>query len=145
MYTDETKVSQILRNLVSNAIKFTERGEVRVSSVYVETTDTIALTVSDSGIGIRARGASTSVPAVLPDRQRETAEGERHRVWVWLFQNSSRTFSAGSISLKSEVGVGSQFTGASPTAAASGSRAGLWKRTRGSKSFRTKSPPYPAC
>ena len=32
MYTDEGKVSQILRNFISNAIKFTERGEVRVAA-----------------------------------------------------------------------------------------------------------------
>ena len=35
LYTDESKVSQILRNFISNALKFTERGEVRVSARVV--------------------------------------------------------------------------------------------------------------
>jgi len=33
MSTDEGKVSQVLRNFISNALKFTERGEVRVSPI----------------------------------------------------------------------------------------------------------------
>src|SRR6185437_16987892 len=32
LYSDEGKVSQILRNFISNALKFTERGEIRVSA-----------------------------------------------------------------------------------------------------------------
>ena len=48
--SDEGKISQILRNLISNALKFTEQGEVRVS---VECHDgKIAFCVSDTGIGI---------------------------------------------------------------------------------------------
>jgi signal transduction histidine kinase/CheY-like chemotaxis protein len=48
--TDEAKVSQILRNLVSNALKFTERGEVRVWFELMP--DDCAFVVSDTGIGI---------------------------------------------------------------------------------------------
>ena len=34
MFSDEGKISQILRNFISNALKFTERGEVRVSAQH---------------------------------------------------------------------------------------------------------------
>ncbi len=53
MTTDEGKLSQILRNLVSNALKFTERGEVRVRAEAGP--DGMAVfSVADTGIGIPA-------------------------------------------------------------------------------------------
>ena len=51
-YTDEGKVSQILRNLISNALKFTERGEVRVSAAVTDARVRSSFTVADTGIGI---------------------------------------------------------------------------------------------
>lgn len=50
--TDEAKVSQILRNFISNAIKFTERGEVRVWATADTHADTVSFHVRDTGIGI---------------------------------------------------------------------------------------------
>jgi signal transduction histidine kinase/CheY-like chemotaxis protein len=50
LFTDEQKVSQILRNFISNAIKFTPRGEVRVAA-RIEGEE-IIFSVSDTGIGI---------------------------------------------------------------------------------------------
>jgi CheY-like chemotaxis protein len=50
--TDEAKVSQVLRNLLSNALKFTERGEVRMQAALSEDGRTVMLSVSDTGIGI---------------------------------------------------------------------------------------------
>jgi len=52
MFTDEGKVSQILRNFISNALKFTERGEVRVSAGFRPERQTVAFSVADTGIGI---------------------------------------------------------------------------------------------
>ncbi len=52
LFTDEAKVSQILRNFISNALKFTERGEVRVSARHDSALDTIEFSVADTGIGI---------------------------------------------------------------------------------------------
>jgi CheY-like chemotaxis protein/nitrogen-specific signal transduction histidine kinase len=48
--TDHGKVSQILRNLISNALKFTEHGEVRVSATLRD--EDIVFRVRDTGIGI---------------------------------------------------------------------------------------------
>jgi signal transduction histidine kinase/CheY-like chemotaxis protein len=52
LYTDEAKVSQILRNFISNALKFTERGEVRVSARVAPGDETVVFSVADTGIGI---------------------------------------------------------------------------------------------
>jgi signal transduction histidine kinase/CheY-like chemotaxis protein len=51
LHTDERKLSQILRNLVSNALKFTHQGEVRVS-VAPGPRDTVVFSVRDTGVGI---------------------------------------------------------------------------------------------
>jgi signal transduction histidine kinase len=50
--SDEGKISQILRNFISNALKFTEHGAVRVSAQVDEAAGTIAFAVADTGIGI---------------------------------------------------------------------------------------------
>jgi signal transduction histidine kinase/CheY-like chemotaxis protein len=50
--TDEGKLGQILRNLVSNALKFTEHGEVRVCTRLDAPGKQIAFSVQDTGIGI---------------------------------------------------------------------------------------------
>ena len=52
METDEAKLGQILRNLVSNALKFTEKGEVRVRISCPPGSDLISFFVEDTGIGI---------------------------------------------------------------------------------------------
>jgi signal transduction histidine kinase len=50
--SDEGKISQVLRNFISNALKFTEEGSVRVGATWNRELDTITFTVADTGIGI---------------------------------------------------------------------------------------------
>lgn len=52
LYTDEAKLSQILRNFISNALKFTDAGEVRVSAATLPGEDAVRLSVADTGVGI---------------------------------------------------------------------------------------------
>jgi signal transduction histidine kinase len=50
--SDEGKISQVLRNFISNALKFTEQGAVHVSAFHDPEADTITFAVADTGIGI---------------------------------------------------------------------------------------------
>jgi signal transduction histidine kinase/DNA-binding response OmpR family regulator len=52
LHTDEGKVSQILRNFISNALKYTEKGHVRVSARLDPATESVQFEVTDTGIGI---------------------------------------------------------------------------------------------
>src|SRR3984893_8275536 len=61
LYNDEGKVSQILRNFISNAIKFTEQGEVTVSAQLSEDRQTVRFSVADTGIGIAAEDQTRGV------------------------------------------------------------------------------------
>jgi len=54
---DSTRLRQVLYNLVSNAVKFTEEGEVRVTASRPG--DTLVVEVRDTGIGIPAGRLST--------------------------------------------------------------------------------------
>jgi len=51
LYTDDKKLAQILRNFISNALKFTQNGEVRISA-RAEGDSEVRFAVTDTGIGI---------------------------------------------------------------------------------------------
>ena len=88
--TDEGKVSQILRNFISNAIKFTERGEVRVSATADPVADTVSFHVRDTGIGIAARRRRGHLPGVRPGRPSAAGPREGHRAWPAAVQEAGR-------------------------------------------------------
>jgi signal transduction histidine kinase/CheY-like chemotaxis protein len=113
MYNDEGKVSQILRNFISNAIKFTERGEVRVAAHLSEDQRTVRLSVSDTGVGIRKEDQGlifdefTQAPNPLQGRVKGTGLG------LPLCRRLARLMH-GEVSVESEIGVGSTFTATLP-------------------------------
>lgn len=125
LFTDRQRVEQIVKNLLSNALKFTEQGQVSLT-VTREGEDNIAFIVADSGIGI------------APDQQQiifeafRQADGTTSRRYggTGLGLSISRdlaTLLGGAISVSSTLGGGSTFTlvlpshfepGALPTAGA---------------------------
>jgi len=108
IYSDEAKLSQILRNLISNALKFTERGEVRIF-VSRDQDQTIAFEVSDTGIGIAAEDQErifqewTQIEGKLQKVAKGTGLG------LPLSRKLAQLL-GGDVAVSSEVGVGSVFT-----------------------------------
>jgi len=109
--SDGQRVLQILRNLLSNALKFTAAGEVKVviaASASAEGTR-LAFAVRDTGIGIAPEQQQTIFEAF---RQ---ADGSTHRKYggTGLGLSISRDLAhllGGEITLESVVGAGSTFT-----------------------------------
>ncbi|MHC5765827.1 MAG: ATP-binding protein [Nostoc sp.] len=111
LYNDEGKVAQILRNFVSNALKFTEQGEVRVSAV--QTGHTVIFSVSDTGIGI----APADRERIFEDFMQIESPLQKQVKGTGLGLPLSRKLAeliGGSISVKSQPGVGSTFTALIP-------------------------------
>jgi CheY-like chemotaxis protein/CHASE3 domain sensor protein len=109
IYTDKVRVEQVIKNLLSNAFKFTpENGTISISAVAGPREDTISFKIKDSGIGIPA------------DKQRiifeafQQADGSTSRKYggTGLGLSISRELASllgGNITLSSEPGQGSEF------------------------------------
>lgn len=113
LYTDEGKVSQILRNLISNALKFTVSGEIRVTANLSEDESSVVFAVADTGIGIALEDHQaifeefTQIRNPLQGRVKGTGLG------LPLCRRLAALLH-GSISVCSTPGVGSTFTVALP-------------------------------
>lgn len=110
--TDESKLSQVLRNFISNALKYTERGQVSVSA-RMQDAETVVFAVEDTGLGI-----------ALGDQERIFEEWvqvdnplQRRVRGTGLGLPLSRKLAAllgGRIWVESQPGIGSTFYAAFP-------------------------------
>ena len=107
VYTDDRKLSQILRNFISNALKFTPRGEVRVRA-KLEGDAMVTFMVADTGIGIAPEFHSS----IFEDFSQVQSPLQKRLRGTGLGLSLSRKLAAllgGSVSLESEPGKGSVF------------------------------------
>lgn len=107
LYTDDKKLAQILRNFIANALKFTLRGEIRVSA-RLHGNDRIRFAVSDSGIGI----APELLGALFEDFAQVDSPLQKRLRGTGLGLSLCKRFAAllgGEVGVESEPGVGSTF------------------------------------
>ncbi|MET0310775.1 MAG: ATP-binding protein [Burkholderiaceae bacterium] len=107
LYSDNRKLAQILRNFISNALKFTSRGEVRVSARATEG-ETVTFSVSDTGIGIAAEHHH----AIFKDFSQVDSPVQKRLRGTGLGLSLSKRLAellGGSVTMESEPGKGSVF------------------------------------
>ncbi|GHV53443.1 hypothetical protein FACS1894216_11450 [Synergistales bacterium] len=111
LFGDETRVRQIIANIVNNAVKYTHGGsvEMRVSRVSHMGRDWLSVIVKDSGIGIRKE----DIPKLFGKFERFDAERNRGIIGTGLGLSITKQLvdmMGGSLSVESEYGRGSSFT-----------------------------------
>ena len=108
IYTDDRKLSQILRNFISNALKFTPAGEVRVTAVRMGA-ESVKFSVIDTGIGI----APEHHAAVFDDYSQVDSPVQKRLRGTGLGLSLSKQLAhllGGRVEVQSELGKGSIFS-----------------------------------
>jgi signal transduction histidine kinase/CheY-like chemotaxis protein len=110
--SDPTKLSQILLNLINNALKFTTNGEVQITTKVLETAGdiiNIEFNVADTGIGI----PEEKLESVFDSFSQGSIEINRKYGGTGLGLSIVKRLTeilGGTLSLESQVGIGSTFT-----------------------------------
>ena len=105
--TDETRLRQILRNLLSNALKFTKEGQVKMSIARVK--ERIQFAIADTGIGI----APDRIESVFNEFEQEDSSISRKFGGTGLGLAIARKLAmelGGTLTATSKKGYGSVFT-----------------------------------
>jgi signal transduction histidine kinase len=108
VYTDDKKLSQILRNFISNALKFTHEGEVHVTA-RSDDGETVTFSVADTGIGI----APEHHAAIFEDFVQVDSPIQKRLRGTGLGLSLSKKLAGllgGGVAVRSELGKGSTFS-----------------------------------
>ncbi|MFT4924231.1 MAG: signal transduction histidine kinase/ligand-binding sensor domain-containing protein [Phenylobacterium sp.] len=111
---DENRLQQILHNLVGNAIKFTDAGEVTVSAL--QSGDRLTIKVTDTGIGID----QSQFEVIFDSFEQLEGDAQRNHSGTGLGLAVSKQLvelHGGQLSLESQSGQGSTFSFTLPVAA----------------------------
>lgn len=109
VFADENMLNTILRNLISNAIKFTQKGGVVAVSAGLESNDMVSIEVSDTGIGM-SKEMLENLFALDSKSNRPGTEGEPSTGLGLILCKDFAERNSGKLLVDSTLGKGSTFT-----------------------------------
>ncbi|MFK7976699.1 MAG: response regulator [Halioglobus sp.] len=109
VHGDSGRIQQIVRNLVSNAIKFTKEGSVKIVVQKPDTTGVWCIDVVDTGIGIATEKIETVFDTFSQADYSSTRQYGGAGLGLSISQNLAEIL-GGTLSVISELNVGSTFT-----------------------------------
>lgn len=107
--TDGNRLKQILINLISNAIKYTQQGSVRVQLEYNPYVNMVDIAVIDSGVGIEADKLEGLFSAFTKIMRFRELNNEGVGLGLTISKNLAVAL-GGDVTVKSSLGVGTTFT-----------------------------------
>ncbi len=111
IFSDSTKLSQLLFNLINNSIKFTEKGSIEVGVEQLSKTDGNALlrfSVADTGIGIKKEELSQIFDAFFQADYSYNKKYQGTGLGLAIVKNIVNLMN-GNISVQSAAGLGARF------------------------------------
>ena len=111
-------VQIVLQNLISNAIKYTEEGTVRVRTYRDDDEPAVVLEVEDTGIGMEPEAATDLFEPFRQASEGMSREYEGTGIGLAVTHRAAEEMSA-SIEVETEKGVGSRFIVRFPRASSS--------------------------
>lgn len=109
LQSDKARLTIVVQNLINNAIKFTEQGEIRVSARHLREKNSVEIEVKDTGIGI----PKEALPVIFEKFRQVDNSSTRSYGGVGLGLHVVKMYIevlGGSVAVESQPGKGSTFT-----------------------------------
>ena len=108
--SDVVRVKEVISNLLQNAVKYTDRGAITVKVITIAKSDSVAVQVQDTGMGI-AEHQLSSIFDPFMQAHKTSSENSRGGIGLGLSIVKKHVDQIkGTISVRSDLGTGSIFT-----------------------------------
>ncbi len=108
IFSDQSRVQQILINLLSNALKFTREGEVTLKISHDKQNDLLKFFVTDTGIGIPEESQDKLFFPFYSNKSLDNIDESGTGLGLTICKNLSELLN-GNIKMRSKLGEGSEF------------------------------------